>query len=285
MCLTLRAAVDDPPPYEGSLRALVYSDRRISDPDRAQLVHLVADIVQRQYWRTVDVDKNTTLDKLVDCYYDAFVEDPLTKLTAIALQDEIRKQSPLVEWPTQERTPVMMPPFPAIAMRKQVPGTSRFRAYDTVRDAYSITDRVSQLSSSTLERVADQPLVTGASRCSARLAKRDATFTAIIVPIDQAREALLRTRLPATVQQLSVGPDAQLGRVRIELLQDGLAACLENVNYLTQSPFWNDLKTLAAKLGAQLVTAAADVPLVILDQNFVEAEGPDSKWPTSRRQC
>ena len=146
--------------------------------------------------------------------------------------------------------------------------------YDAANDAYSITERLGEFSAKALKRVGDQPKITNAppreqSHCQARLEKREAKFTAVLVPIDTGREALL-SRLPPSVQQLSVGPDAQLGRVRVELLQDGIASCLENVDYLKVSPFWNDLKRLAGELGVRLVKAASDLPLVIVDQNFAD---------------
>lgn len=276
-CLGLAApgapAQELPPPYTGPLRALVYTDTRIPDADRAQLVHLVSEVVQRQYWRPITAKKGLSIDKLVDCYYDAFVTDPATKLTAEALQAEIKLQSPLVVWPTQGDTPVMMPPFPAIANRIQDRRSVRFRGYDTLNDAYSIAERPSDFSPKAMKRVADQAIVSEDSTCEVRLEHRDAKYTAVIVPVDNGREEIIRSRVPRSVGQVSIGRDAELGRVRIQLLQEGLAACLENAGYLTQSPFWKDLKQLVGRLEPELVKAAAGLPLVILDQNFTEETG------------
>jgi hypothetical protein len=266
--LSRLAAQDVEPTYTGALRALVYSDRVIRDSERAQLVQVVADLVPRQYWREVDVAKDTTLDRLVDCYYDAFLKDDRTRLTAVALQNEIRTRN-LVEWPLTNDVTLAMPPFPAIANRKQDPNLRRFRVYDAANDAYSITELLSAFSSKMLTRVGSQPKITNTSDCRVRLQKREAKLTAVLVPIDASREEML-SRLPRSVQQLSVGPDAQLGRVRVELLQDGIANCLENVDYLKSSPFWSELKRLVGDLGARLAKAASDLPLVIVDQNFKE---------------
>jgi len=272
---TTADAQDVAAPYAGPLRALVYSDRDIPDSDRARLVELTAQVVPLAAWRGTAVEKGTSLDRVVDCFYDAYDSDPRSRLTAAALKAAIQQQDPLLEWPLATDTHVRMLPFPAVAERTRDRhlGDS-FRIYDTLTDASAVAPRLAGWSATGLTRIGEVAVRAARSApCGARLGHRNATYTAVVVRTDGGRESLLRQLLPHTVGMVTFVRDLKFAHSHIQLLGEDRPECLEHGDYLETSPFWDDLKARVAQLRSSLPAAAADFPLVIVDQNFSQDAG------------
>lgn len=266
------AQVPPTPPGTPKRVRVVFDEQQIKDPQRARVYQLIVDSVPEPAWPTIQVTQTTKIAALLNEYFDiytigpgrspetqrllaAMVADANPTLVLTTARDEVTAGS------------VRLPPVPVRAYSSYQTGEVVTRTFDPESMSYLLRAPGGEETSPSADTIPK----------AANGAVRRGALTEVLLSVTPDVKDRLR-RYRSLLRPLLALDEDKDDLVNVTLLGGAAAPCNMASAWLAGSPYHASLKAaLSLAEIAKIETAAANLPLTIIDWNVTDPKGHGAK--------